>query len=437
MKHLDLFSGIGGFALAAWTVWGDEYENIGFCEIDRYCQELLKKRFPGSVIYNDIKELTAERVIRDTKSKRHTEVKSVSQGEAADAKRTDRGTEQWHIDLLTGGFPCQPFSQAGKRKGTDDDRHLWPQMLRIIKETRPNWIIGENVAGILSMAQPGGNSKLESETDFNEQDDGDSGANGIVWGIINDLTKNGYDIQPFIIPAAAVGAPHRRDRVWFIANARREHGQRQAEPGKYEITNTAKNAVEFERPVGRNSPGVTTDTDNTGKRTPERGTNENRTPQSKERGRQSCAQFNGQNTNATDTATDTAKQGGERGGAGEQGEQAQQKEKLPGRYNPRNINNKINRDPDGVGLQGLREKQKRPGPFGLPSRETQWREKWFKIATEFCGVDDGLSAELDGLKFSKSAHRNQRLKALGNAIVPQVAVEIMKAIKKIETGARQ
>ena len=100
MNHLDLFSGIGGFALAALTVWGKEYENVGFCEIDRYCQELLKIRFPGAKIYEDIKTLE----------------------------------HKGEVDLITGGFPCQPFSQAGKRNGTQDDRHLWPYMLKVIAE---------------------------------------------------------------------------------------------------------------------------------------------------------------------------------------------------------------------------------------------------------------------------------------------------------------
>ena len=155
MKHLDLFSGIGGFALAAEWVWGMEYENAGFCDIDPYCQQLLKLRFPGTKIYEDI------RSIQNIGS----------------------------VDLITGGFPCQPFSVAGKQEGKEDDRYLWPEMLRLIKECRPTWVIGENVAGIVKMALDDVLASLEAE---------------------------GYAVRPFIIPACAVNAPHRRDRVWII-----------------------------------------------------------------------------------------------------------------------------------------------------------------------------------------------------------------------------
>ena len=155
--HLDLFSGIGGFALAAG--WAG-FRTIGFCEIEPYAQAVLKKHWPQVPIHNDIREL--------------------------------RGGGQ-RIDLLTGGFPCQPFSVAGKRRGKDDDRHLWPQMLRIIEESKPSWIIGENVAGIIPM-------ELDK--------------------VCADLEAVGYEVQPLVIPACAVDAPHRRDRVWILAHAR-------------------------------------------------------------------------------------------------------------------------------------------------------------------------------------------------------------------------
>jgi len=153
--HLDLFSGIGGFALAAG--WAG-FRTVGFCEIEPYCQAVLKKHWPQVPIHNDIREL--------------------------------RGGGQ-RIDLLTGGFPCQPFSVAGKRRGKDDDRHLWPQMLRIIEESKPSWIIGENVAGIIPM-------ELDK--------------------VCADLEAVGYEVQPLVIPACAIDASHKRDRVWIIAN---------------------------------------------------------------------------------------------------------------------------------------------------------------------------------------------------------------------------
>lgn len=160
MKHLDLFSGIGGFAYAAQTVWGNEYENVGFCDNNKFCQQVLKKHWPNATIYGDIRNL------------------KLSIGSA---------------DLVTGGFPCQPFSNAGKREGKQDNRYLWPEMLRIIREVRPTWVVGENVAGLIGMA--------EFEI------------------VCSDLETEGYEVQPFIIPACAVGAPHRRDRVWIVAHA--------------------------------------------------------------------------------------------------------------------------------------------------------------------------------------------------------------------------
>lgn len=159
MKHLDLFSGIGGFSLAA--EWAG-IKTVAFCEIDPFCQKVLAKNFPRIPIFKDIKEL----------------------------KRSDINHE---IDIITGGFPCQPFSVAGRKKGTEDDRDLWPQMFRVIQEFKPTWIIGENVANFVNMAFQRTKIDLESE---------------------------GYEVQPLIIPACAVNAPHRRDRVWILAHSR-------------------------------------------------------------------------------------------------------------------------------------------------------------------------------------------------------------------------
>ncbi|MFR1956514.1 DNA cytosine methyltransferase [Phocaeicola coprophilus] len=125
------------------------------------------------------------------------------------------------MDILTGGFPCQPFSVAGQRKGAEDDRYLWPHMLRAIREIRPDWVIGENVAGILTMVQPGQTAHVgdrytlfgEMEPVYRKREE------YVVETICRDLESEGYTVQPLLIPACAVGAPHRRDRVWFIANS--------------------------------------------------------------------------------------------------------------------------------------------------------------------------------------------------------------------------
>lgn len=135
MNHASLFSCIGGFDLAAREVG---WNNVFQCEIDPFCQSVLKYYFPKTVLYEDI-------------------------------KRTDFTSWKGKIDVLTGGFPCQPFSVAGQRKGADDDRYLWPEMLRVIRETRPLWVIGENVAGITNMVQPGSETDVETKSDQDEE----------------------------------------------------------------------------------------------------------------------------------------------------------------------------------------------------------------------------------------------------------------------------
>ena len=160
MRHLDLFSGIGGFALAMDRVWGDVEHT--FCEVDPFCQEVLRKHWPSAKIYGDIKKFRGG-------------------GKA--------------VDIVTGGFPCQPFSAAGKRKGTGDDRHLWPEMLRVIRAVSAEWVIGENVGGLVTW---------------------DKGV--VLDQIVSDLEALGYEVCPLVIPACAKDATHRRDRLWILAH---------------------------------------------------------------------------------------------------------------------------------------------------------------------------------------------------------------------------
>ncbi len=166
--HLDLFSGIGGFSLA--SGWAN-YTTIGFCEVDPFCRRVLAKHWPGVPIHGDIRTLTGE----------------IVSGWAGGRP----------VDLITGGFPCQPVSVAGKRMGKEDDRYLWPEMLRVIAGIRPHRVLGENVAGIVTMG---------------------------LDAVLSDLESLGYTCRPVVIPAAAVGAPHRRDRVWILADAERGKG---------------------------------------------------------------------------------------------------------------------------------------------------------------------------------------------------------------------
>jgi DNA (cytosine-5)-methyltransferase 1 len=164
-KILDLFSGLGGFSLGLERT--GHFKTIAFCDNDKFSKLILDKHWKGVKIYDNVKEITKEKFVAD-------------------------GIQ--FPDIITGGFPCQPFSVAGKQKGTSDDRHLWPEMFRIIKAFKPRYVIGENVRGIINI-----------------QD-------GVVFETVcTDLESEGYEVQPFIIPAAGVGAPHRRERVWIIA----------------------------------------------------------------------------------------------------------------------------------------------------------------------------------------------------------------------------
>lgn len=162
MTHASLFSGIGGFDLAAQRVG---WHNVFHCEINPFCQQVLKYYWPKAITYGDI-------------------------------KKTDFTAWRGAVDVLSGGFPCQPYSTAGKRLGKDDERHLWPEMLRAIREIAPRWVVGENVRGFINWN------------------------GGLVFDEVQaDLEAEGYEVLPFLLPACGVGAPHERYRIWFVAYA--------------------------------------------------------------------------------------------------------------------------------------------------------------------------------------------------------------------------
>ena len=187
LTHGSLFSGIGGPEIAA-EIMG--WKNVFHCEINPFGRKILDYWFPNSKSYEDI-------------------------------TKTDFREWRGKINVLTGGFPCQPFSCAGQRKGAEDDRYLWPEMLRAIREIQPDWVVGENVAGILTMVQPGSETPLGSEETLFGEDNRKRTLHRqeyVVETVCNDLEREGYSVQPVVIPACAVGAPHRRDRVFFIAH---------------------------------------------------------------------------------------------------------------------------------------------------------------------------------------------------------------------------
>jgi DNA (cytosine-5)-methyltransferase 1 len=319
--HLDLFSGIGGFAIAAQNCG---YTTIGFCEKEPYAQQILKERF-GAVLAdaessNNGRE-NAGSVDRSEEKRRL--LKSCGCNRASRPLLhpdifTLNGADYAGVDLLTGGFPCQPFSVAGKRRGAADDRAIWPEMLRVIDGAKPAWIIGENVAGIVTM-------ELDN--------------------ILSDLEAIGYAAWPLVVPACAVDARHRRDRVWIVAHA---IGLRESQ-----------------------SSGSFAD----------------------ERGR---AGNQGEDVAAADEPSGKRDERTERS----QPERAEHKQHR-GRF-PQST---IRRMADGI-------------PEGLDSggEFCQWPEE-----------DHETPRVTTGMK-----HRSHRLRGLGNAIVPQVAEEIIRAITSLK-----
>ena len=191
LQHLDLFSGIGGFSLGLEATGG--FETKAFCDIEKYPRQVLQKHWPYVKQYEDIKELNYERLKAD-------------------------GIDS--IDIITGGYPCQPFSIAGRQKGEQDPRHLWPEYFRLVKELRPTWVIGENVSGHI---------KLGLDT------------------VIEDLESEDYAVRPFSISASSIGANHQRERIWILAHSRRSQWPRAEQRGENENETRKENANQFER----------------------------------------------------------------------------------------------------------------------------------------------------------------------------------------------
>ena len=191
LQHLDLFSGIGGFSLGLEATGG--FETKAFCDIEKYPRQVLQKHWPHVKQYEDIKELNYERLKAD-------------------------GIDS--IDIITGGYPCQPFSIAGRQKGEQDPRHLWPEYFRLVKELRPTWVIGENVSGHI---------KLGLDT------------------VIEDLESEDYSVRPFSISASSIGANHQRERIWILAHSRRSQWPRAEQRGENENETRKENANQFER----------------------------------------------------------------------------------------------------------------------------------------------------------------------------------------------
>jgi len=329
MNHGSLFSGIGGFDLAAkWMGW----TNVFHCEIEKFPRKVLDYHFPNSITYEDI-------------------------------KKTDFTIHRGNIDILTGGFPCQPYSAAGKRLGNEDDRHLWPEMLRAIREIQPRWVVGENVYGIINW-----NGGLVFEE------------------VQTDLEDEGYEVQSFILPSASVNAPHKRDRVWFVAKNTNSDGWSSSKWQKESKEWGQRNAFT------RNNERLSTDNAKTQNAYKECKYNFNTcTNKTMCEGCEDGSNYE-QWLDAADTNLECSKRRGE---CRELTEKGKRRDKLLGK---------------------------------LGNLKNRWEE--FPTQPPICGGDDGIPRQLDSISFSK--WRRESIKAYGNAVVPQVVYPIFKAIESYE-----
>lgn len=331
MRHGSLFSGIGGFDLAAeWMGW----DNVFHCEWMPFPRQVLHHHFPNSISYEDI-------------------------------TKTDFTIHRGTIDILTGGFPCQPYSSAGKRLGKEDERHLWPHMLRAIQEIEPTYVVGENVRGL---------------TNWN---------GGVVFEeVCADLEDCGYEVQPVLLSACSVGAPHRRDRIWFIAaNSKSKRSrQQQSENNRWEDRRFNNNGTIWDaantKCVGRKQCGFQINSTNGG-----------------------VNAFNDINTNdESKFITNSEFIRLEHG----------------------------TKDKQIFGTETIAEGKWNKSSLSIKANGGRYKSNWDNFPTQspICSGDDGLPTELDGITFSK--WRQESIKGYGNAVVPQVAYEIFKVIQQLD-----
>ena len=321
LRHLDLFSGIGGFSLGLESTSG--FETVAFCEIEKFPRKVLKKYWPHVKQYKDIKELTNEQLETD-------------------------GIIP--IDIITGGYPCQPFSVAGSQRGEKDKRHLWPEMFRLVKECRPTWVIGENVSGHI---------KLGLDT------------------VLENLESEGYSTRTFSISASSVGANHKRERVWIVGHSQHDGSSSSTKSRSFEETSDnnqeGKNETSELAGAGRSNGG--TDVENT-RRTLQQG-----------------SLFKGEDANETGQ---------------EDADQFERSSSSSGN----GISNT-----NGSGLQGLgSEHQLRESQ---EERSFGW-ERWWELEPDVGRVAHGISKRMD------------RLKGLGNSLVPAIPYIIGQSILKEE-----
>lgn len=373
-KHASLCSGIGAAELAAsWMGWKNEFS----VEIDDFCNKVLKYHYPNAVHYGNIFE---------------------------------QDFREWRgrVDVLTAGFPCQVYSLAGKRLGDKDDRYLWPQVLRVIEEIGPTWFVGENVAGILSMVLTGEEVKVGSYTDICGESYTMHETRQVyaVEQIKRDLASIGYSVKPVVIPACAVGAPHRRDRVWFIANR----------------SDAGIEDLQQEREDGVFPSRITPDTDGAGLQ--ETGTKQRATGVAGDGLQRDVANPNGYRFRIREN-----KQKHITKCQGETNDRSCRKDGITS-HSQRVRSDEVHEDlqpeqPDGPIVDSIggerydRRCIKIPDWQNFPSTEPAIRRG-----------DDGISLGLSSITFSR--WRQESIKALGNSMVAPLVYEIFLAIEQVE-----
>jgi DNA (cytosine-5)-methyltransferase 1 len=343
LKLLDLFSGIGGFSLGLEST--GFFETIAFVEKDKFCRKVLQKKFNNIPIEEDIRNV--------------------------------RGTN-YAADIITGGFPCQPFSVAGKRKGTADDRYLWDETIRVVAECKPRWFIGENVEGLININ------------------------NGMVLRQVQtDLEDQGFQVQCIVIPASGIGAWHQRKRVWIVA-----YSDSNRHRSKVRGSSTEEKRIPVqnreEHSSTRKSSGTSSIWDSDNKYVPNTNTGfsirENEEIQSR---------WNTTINGSEDVSnSDTNLRGG-------RGTELQSRD--DGQWRFYSEEEKQTRDDvrsKVIGCDAVLGKEKT-------------NKTWWQTQSEFCGVPNGISFELD-------KDRSGRIKSLGNSIVPQIARQIGLSIMEAE-----
>jgi DNA (cytosine-5)-methyltransferase 1 len=379
LKLLDLFSGIGGFSLGLESTGG--FETIGFVEKDKFCQKVLKKHWSNINIEEDIRNVKGER---------------------------------YAADVITGGFPCQPFSVAGKRKSTADDRYLWDEMLRVIRETKPRWVIGENVEGIVNINE-----------------------GMVLRQVLNDLENEGFKSQCIIIPASGIGAWHQRKRVWIIgcnvSNSNYSGCKDRTKQHRWEQTQNEKRFDSFSR-----SNIISNSNSNRNTNEIERSNGEKEKVQREHR-QEDSSTWEFIRTNSNDVSNSNS--GMCSGWGAEQSSGANKEwrfcveEKEQTEYDIRSkavgcdalLREENSSDTNSKGLQGcsLPTTLEREQRQVITKRDIEKQQTWWKIESSLCGVPNGISYELD-------KGRSNRIKALGNSIVPLIAREIGLAILEAE-----